>query len=643
MAKMNIDLNVSIDHEASSEGSTQDRKDGEGAGSEVEAGSLLSIMLTELENRLEIGNIVDSVDQAYLLYCEYGRCRGFNVRKGDQYYFSGTNELRWKEFECSCEGRPDDKRSKGRVASYRKRITKSNCKAKLRIGREKNLQWTVHKFVKEHNHEMLGTHQAYLLRSARQLSHAKQSLVEALKSAGIGSTRVGNVDGNALVNLFTKKSNIEPFFYWNVQLDDEVDTTYKTNRYGLVCAPFIGINHHRRNVMLGLGFLSNEMTASFEWLFATFLESMHGKEPQVIFSDQSQALMNGIDATFKSASHRLCQWHISRNAPSHFGKLNSNSEFKWLKKRWASVFMNTSFLRTSLLLAQAAQVYTRNVYKAFESQFALTVSVAIIEKPANNVGSVDLQFKVASQPLMSRIQVAQYNNGNEAVDEMAFVNYVMKITLEVAHDVKNHQQGRKTCLDRIRALKGDMHAMVNKGVPHKRQKARDLSGARADKAKIWDPSLAKRWGKTPINSHWKQKKPNPNPPPSVPKWPSIKRLSDYDVEPSVQIDTNTEQSNEGGETDSMSRRPASQDYVPTTSFEVRPAALVYKNEGKEFWAILKELFDVDDPSNGSSSALSAAGPGVDEIDTDDMDEGALALDSLADVDADDTVDEAADI
>ncbi|KAH6764691.1 hypothetical protein C2S51_015940 [Perilla frutescens var. frutescens] len=212
---MNIDLNVSIENEASSEGSTHDRKDGEGA------------------------------EQAYLLYCEYGRCRRFSVR----------NELRWKEFECSCEGRPDDKRSKGRVASYRKQITRSNCKAKLQIGREKNLQWTVHKFVKEHNHEMLGTYQAYLLRSARQLSHAKQSLDEALKSASIGvsrtcqfmeneaegpqnvgftrrdaynhlnrvrqATRVGNVNANALVNLFAKKSNIEPFFYWNVQLDDE--------------------------------------------------------------------------------------------------------------------------------------------------------------------------------------------------------------------------------------------------------------------------------------------------------------------------------------------------------------------------------------------------------------------------------------
>ncbi|KAH6764693.1 hypothetical protein C2S51_015942 [Perilla frutescens var. frutescens] len=580
--------------------------------------------------------------------------------------------------------------------------------------------------------------------------------------------------------------------------------------------------------------------------------------------------------------------------------------------------------------------------------------MVIIEKPVNDVGSVDMQFKVTSQPLMSRIRVVQYNSeskralcschmyetegvlyrhilriyfhfdvtrlpicyimsrwcksarqrhlndisnysiaeGNEAVDEMAFVNYVMRITLEVAHDVKNHQQGRKTCLDRIRALKGDVHVMVNKGIPHKKAKARDLLGARADRANIRDPSLAKRRGKTPITSHWKGRKPNPNPPPSILKWP--------DVEPFVQNDINTERSNEGDETNSILRRTASHDYIPTTSFEdedasltqyshdvnldelldvsslfqiftnwtvdkrswdgaqqilvgigsakiqqfhidsalqlmhrgafdqvtwlptlhfspgldsdldisqmwhvlqfkklncctcmllhasvinslnapsiyghnprnpnshlkylrlqmapraisqddvffvepwtscteqitllelehqylngnwipgedaanlrvihvvrglveqqleialsneefelkvaqwaeryemfswlldfghprcydevtnfvdlpnsmwrrvkqVRPAALVYKNEGEEFWAILKELFEVDDPSSGSSPAFSAAAPSVDEIDADDMEEGAFALDSITDVDADDTVDEAVDI
>ncbi|KAH6783632.1 hypothetical protein C2S52_008591 [Perilla frutescens var. hirtella] len=60
---------------------------------------------------------------------------------------------------------------------------------------------------------------------------------------------------------------------------------------------------------------------------------MYGKEPEVIFSDQCQALMNGVDNTFETAARRLCQWHINQNAPAHFGLLNGNVEFKKLWNR----------------------------------------------------------------------------------------------------------------------------------------------------------------------------------------------------------------------------------------------------------------------------------------------------------------------
>ncbi|KAG8369519.1 hypothetical protein BUALT_Bualt14G0022000 [Buddleja alternifolia] len=225
-------------------------------------------------------------------------------------------------------------------------------------------------------------------------------------------TKVENGDASELVKHFSTGSNNESFFYWNVQLDDDnrvmnfffrdylcridyeyfgdvlsvdttyktnrydlicapfvginhhkqdvmfglafmsdetqesfewlfetflesmsVDTTYKTNRYDLICAPFVGINHHKQNVMFGLAFMSDETQESFEWLFETFLESMSGKQPETVFTDQCQAMMNTIGKVFPSAHHRLCQWHINQNAPSHLGNLNCDSRFKafWYK------------------------------------------------------------------------------------------------------------------------------------------------------------------------------------------------------------------------------------------------------------------------------------------------------------------------
>lgn len=168
-------------------------------------------------------------------------------------------------------------------------------------------------------------------------------------------TRVENGDASALIQYFINKSNRESNFYWNVQVGDDdrvmnfffqdyrclvdyeyfgdvlsVDTTYRTNRYNLVCAPFVGINHHRQKVMFGLAFMSDETKSSFEWLFRTFLDSMNGKQPETVFSDQCQAMMNAIDTVFSDSHHRLCQWHINQNAPLHFGSLNGDKMFKKL-------------------------------------------------------------------------------------------------------------------------------------------------------------------------------------------------------------------------------------------------------------------------------------------------------------------------
>lgn len=83
--------------------------------------------------------------------------------------------------------------------------------------------------------------------------------------------------------------------------------------------------------MYGVGFLSDETSETYEWLLGVFLESMNGKQPTVVFSDQCRALMNAIDKIFHSATHRLYQWHVNNNAVKHFRALNGNEEFK---KMW---------------------------------------------------------------------------------------------------------------------------------------------------------------------------------------------------------------------------------------------------------------------------------------------------------------------
>ncbi|KAH6788466.1 hypothetical protein C2S51_003472 [Perilla frutescens var. frutescens] len=348
--------------------------------------NLNSDRLAVLENRLSPGSVIESMDSAYLLYSEYARLVGFSVRKGTQDYFRESSEIRMRSFLCHCEGEPDCKRSRDQLPSCKKQQQlKTGCQARLRIIREQEGPWRVSKLIKDHNHELVDPDQSYLLRSACNLTHSKAFVTEAIQadaipsrnmekdSAGVDNigftiedaydrmgriklqTRVPRDDANALYQYLSEKAQ-EPGFYWDGMMDDEgrlvnffirdgrsaldydcfgdvmiVDTTiFETNRCDLMCATFEGINHHRCNVLFGIAFMSDETTRSFEWLFSTFLEAMRGKEPEVIFSDQCRALMNGIDYYFLSAHHRFCQWHVNQIASSHFGRLNNNQEFKRL-------------------------------------------------------------------------------------------------------------------------------------------------------------------------------------------------------------------------------------------------------------------------------------------------------------------------
>ena len=162
-------------------------------------------------------------------------------------------------------------------------------------------------------------------------------------------------DAQSLVNNLQNRQAQDPMFYYSVQLDQEscltnvfwrdgkskvdydcfgdvviFDTTYRTNKYDMICAPFVGINHHWQNVMFGCALMLDETSISFNWLFKAFLESMGNKQPKKIFTDQDPAMGKAIGEVMPNTCHRLCLWHISKNAPSHLGSLNSNNKFQSL-------------------------------------------------------------------------------------------------------------------------------------------------------------------------------------------------------------------------------------------------------------------------------------------------------------------------
>uniref|UniRef100_A0A803MUB7 MULE transposase domain-containing protein n=1 Tax=Chenopodium quinoa TaxID=63459 RepID=A0A803MUB7_CHEQI len=88
--------------------------------------------------------------------------------------------------------------------------------------------------------------------------------------------KVGGGDNSSkLTEIFWRDSQMREDYsiYGDVVV---FDTTYRTNKYNLICAPIVGINNHWLNVMFECAFIADETADTFEWLLQTFKKSMGG-------------------------------------------------------------------------------------------------------------------------------------------------------------------------------------------------------------------------------------------------------------------------------------------------------------------------------------------------------------------------------
>ncbi|XP_056683205.1 protein FAR1-RELATED SEQUENCE 5-like [Spinacia oleracea] len=165
--------------------------------------------------------------------------------------------------------------------------------------------------------------------------------------------KLDGCDSNQLIRWFAMRQAKEHDFYYDFQLNEENqlinffwrdgrmrsdyeafgdllihDTTYRTNKYDMICGPFVGMNLHTQNIMFGVGFILNEKAGTFDWLFNSFLTSMGGKQPVTIMTDQSSAMDKAIREVFPKSRHRLCTWHIGENAVVNIKGVMAKEGFK---------------------------------------------------------------------------------------------------------------------------------------------------------------------------------------------------------------------------------------------------------------------------------------------------------------------------
>ncbi|XP_016185792.1 protein FAR1-RELATED SEQUENCE 5-like [Arachis ipaensis] len=303
----------------------------------------------------------------------YAKGIGFAVQKGDSIKDEEGNIVR-KIFYHNRQGLREKKHYE-RVDKKRthKPEMRTNCNAKLVVFLEKSCRkWRTKTLVEEHNHELAPQEFTNVMAPHRKIPEGHKAHIHSMHEVGFQTTQIMDFfahmcggyrnlnfiskdlynymdgvkqskivegDAAAAISYLKGKAELDPMavvqysycaekhlehLFWsdgNMQHDYECfgdvlafDSTYKKNLYNRPLVIFSGTNHHRQTIIFGFGLLEDEKIPSYKWLLSSFLEVLRHKEPKFVVTDGDESMREPIKCEFPNATHRLCTWHLARNA-----------------------------------------------------------------------------------------------------------------------------------------------------------------------------------------------------------------------------------------------------------------------------------------------------------------------------------------
>nr|XP_017239718.1 PREDICTED: protein FAR1-RELATED SEQUENCE 5-like [Daucus carota subsp. sativus] len=259
----------------------------------------------------------------------------------------------------------------------RKTVTKRcDCRAKIILKYNGFNAYVISSFIEVHNHRLASpSGKEFLLCNRSMTSFQRRFVLDAAKS-NIGSYRahnlfksisgsysevgatavdfqnwmrdiklyIGKHDSDMLIQKFQNKRDVsDGGFFFEYQTDSNghltrlfwadiqgrrsyevfgdvvsFDATYRTNKYGMVFVPFIGVDNHWKSVTFASALLNHEDATNFTWACEMFLQAF-GRPPKCIITDQCLGMKVAIANTFPHSIHRYCMWHIMQKFPAKVG------------------------------------------------------------------------------------------------------------------------------------------------------------------------------------------------------------------------------------------------------------------------------------------------------------------------------------
>jgi hypothetical protein len=258
----------------------------------------------------------------------------------------------------------------------KKTDTRCGCDAHIFVKLCGDNTYKLESWVEHHIHGLVSPDKRHLIRSNRRVSERAKNTLYTCHKASIGTSqayrllqvseggipnvgcmkrdlqnyyrdlrcKIRNADAEMLVAQLARKQEVNSAFFYDFDVNEEgqlvrvfwadatsrknynhfgdvvsFDSTYTTNQYNMIFAPFTGVNHHLQSIFFGAAFLANEKTESYVWLFQTFLKAMGGVAPTLIITDEATSITNAINIVFQTTVHRFCMWHIMDKVPEKIG------------------------------------------------------------------------------------------------------------------------------------------------------------------------------------------------------------------------------------------------------------------------------------------------------------------------------------
>ncbi|KAJ1425081.1 MULE transposase domain [Sesbania bispinosa] len=238
-------------------------------------------------------------------YVEYGKANSFSVRRGRGLKSRKMMEEYQKEFMFSREGARDDrgKKKEDRVREP-KALTRCGCLARFHIHINKVTgHWYCICFDDDHNHKRLGTVHCRMLPRHKRMSDSDVSQMNTMIKVGIRPPHIFSTFASQSGGY--EKIGFRKKYMYN-----------KINEQRRISTVFVAV------------VIANETKETYVWFLEQFSKAMRGKRLDAVITDGDIAMKNSIERVFPNSYHRLCAWHLTRNATSIIRSTTFTKDFE---------------------------------------------------------------------------------------------------------------------------------------------------------------------------------------------------------------------------------------------------------------------------------------------------------------------------